>query len=80
MTTTPQNRNGWRKSSYSGSGNGDCVEVRWRKSSYSGGGNGDCVEVAFAAEQVGVRDSKNVSGPTLSFDPVVWRAFARSVG
>ncbi|MFE4827369.1 DUF397 domain-containing protein [Streptomyces sp. NPDC056672] len=47
---------GWRKSSYSGGDNGDCVEVTdvilasaltgWRKSSYSGPDNGDCVEVA----------------------------------
>lgn len=34
----------WFKSSYSSSGDGDCVEVAldWRKSSYSG----DCLEVA----------------------------------
>jgi hypothetical protein len=37
----------WRKSSYSGSSGGNCVEVAsWRKSSYSGGSGGDCVEVA----------------------------------
>jgi hypothetical protein len=36
----------WRKSSYSGNGDMDCVEVAtWRKSSYSGNGGGDCVEV-----------------------------------
>lgn len=94
MTITPQERQSWRKSSYSNA-NGDCVEISWRKSSYSGangecvevswrksrhsGVNGECVEVAFAAEQVGVRDSKNSGGPTLSFSPTVWRAFARSM-
>src|SRR5947209_79221 len=38
----------WRKSSYSGTNGGDCVEVAevWRKSSYSGGNGGDCVEIA----------------------------------
>jgi uncharacterized protein DUF397 len=38
----------WRKSSYSDSSGGDCVEVavEWRKSSYSGPGGGECVEVA----------------------------------
>jgi Domain of unknown function (DUF397) len=38
----------WRKSSYSGSNGGDCVEVAevWRKSSYSAGNGGNCVEVA----------------------------------
>ncbi len=65
----------WRKSSYTAGGNGACVEVEWRKSSYSGGGNGACVEVAVSTELVGVRDSKNVSGPTLAFRPIVWRAF-----
>ncbi|MEU1949410.1 DUF397 domain-containing protein [Streptomyces sp. NPDC059474] len=42
----------WFKSSYSGGGGGDCVEVAftqldWSKSSYSGGGGDNCVEVAF---------------------------------
>jgi hypothetical protein len=48
----------------------------WRKSSYSGGGDNDCVEVAFAASAVGVRDSKNASGPTLAFSPTAWRNFS----
>ncbi|MFF8553218.1 DUF397 domain-containing protein [Streptomyces sp. NPDC015501] len=40
----------WRKSSYSGSTGGECVEctvtdgAAWRKSSYSGTNGGDCVE------------------------------------
>jgi Domain of unknown function (DUF397) len=66
----------WRKSSYSGGGNGGCVEMTWRKSSYSGGsGNGNCVEVAVGAEAIGVRDSKNVTGPTLEFTVDQWRTF-----
>ena len=66
----------WRKSSHSGgSGNGNCVEMTWRKSSYSGGGNGDCVEVAVSTEMIGVRDSKNVTGPTLEFSVDQWRRF-----
>lgn len=65
----------WRKSSYSGSGNGDCVEVAWRKSSYSGGGNGDCVEVAVSPTGVDVRDSKNVTGPILGFPVDRWQRF-----
>jgi hypothetical protein len=38
----------WRKSSYSGSEGGACVEVAalWRKSSFSGDEGGACVEVA----------------------------------
>jgi Domain of unknown function (DUF397) len=40
---------GWRKSSYTGNGGANCVEVSvWRKSSYSGNGGGTCVEVGTA--------------------------------
>ena len=45
------------------------------KSSFSGGGGSDCVEVTFVQVGVGVRDSKNASGPTLRFGPEAWRAF-----
>jgi hypothetical protein len=39
----------WRKSSYSTSNGGECVEVGiWRKSSYSNVNGGDCVEVGAA--------------------------------
>jgi hypothetical protein len=51
----------------------------WRKSSYSSDNPvGSCVEVAFVAEAVGVRDSKNTSGPTLAFPPTAWRSFTAS--
>ncbi len=74
---THNDQGGWRKSSYSGGGGGSaCVEVSWRKSSSSAGGTGgNCVEVAFVGREVGVRDSKNVSGPRLSFPGTTWRAF-----
>jgi hypothetical protein len=38
----------WRKSSHSGSGGTECIEVAafWRKSSYSGGEGQMCVEAA----------------------------------
>jgi len=65
----------WRKSSYSGATNGDCVEVAWRKSSFSGATNGNCVEIAFNVEAVAVRDSKDSAGPVLQFSPVQWRVF-----
>ena len=55
---------GWRKSSFSGSNGGSCVEVAWRKSSFSGGNGGNCVEVAFTIGAL--RDSKNPSGPVLT--------------
>jgi hypothetical protein len=65
----------WRKSSFSGGGNSDCVELAWRKSSFSGEGQSNCVEVAPADGAVLVRDSKNVTGPVLAFPVVQWRAF-----
>lgn len=67
----------WRKSSHSGgSSNNNCVEVAWQKSSYSGGSsNNDCVEVAVGHEVVGVRDSKNATGPALAFPAAHWARF-----
>lgn len=66
---------GWRKSSYSGT-QGQCVEVglAWRKSSYSGS-TGQCVEVAAGSAVVGVRDSKNSTGPVLAFPAGGWARF-----
>jgi hypothetical protein len=68
----------WFKSSYSGTGGGNCVEaaVAWRKSSYSGTGGGACVEVAACPDTVHVRDSKDIAGPQLGFAPAAWVAFA----
>jgi hypothetical protein len=41
----------WRKSSYSSSNGGACIEVGvWRKSSYSSGNGGNCVEVGTAVD------------------------------
>ncbi|WP_329118194.1 DUF397 domain-containing protein [Streptomyces sp. NBC_01465] len=67
----------WVKSSYSSSSNGnDCVEVAWVKSSYSSSGDGnDCVEVATTPRTIHVRDSKNTTGPQLTFTSAPWFAF-----
>ena len=66
----------WRKSSVSDQAGSSCVEVAfWRKSSFSGEGGSDCIEVAFAQTVVAVRDSKNASGPRLTFGPEAWRSF-----
>ena len=53
----------------------DRRELRWQASSRSGGGN--CVEVAFekAAGLVHMRDSKNRSGPVLTFDLAAFQEF-----
>ncbi|HEV2782317.1 MAG TPA: DUF397 domain-containing protein [Actinophytocola sp.] len=48
--------------------------ISWRKSSFSGT-QGNCVEVAQAPARVLVRDSKNISGPTLTFSAAEWRDF-----
>lgn len=37
----------WRKSTYSDSNGGACVEVGWRKASYSDSNGGNCVEVGW---------------------------------
>ncbi|OWA08029.1 DUF397 domain-containing protein [Streptomyces sp. CS113] len=73
----------WRKSSYSGSNGGDCVEctvsqgATWRTSSYSGNTGGDCVEVADNCPTgvVPVRDSKNPSGPVVTVGAGAWQSF-----
>lgn len=73
----------WFKSSYSSSGDGDCVEIAlsWRKSSYSSGGDGDCVEVAACPTTVHVRDSKDKGGPQLAVPAPAWAEFvAYAVG
>ncbi|WP_433522120.1 DUF397 domain-containing protein [Nocardia pseudovaccinii] len=55
--------------------NVDLSGAKWFKSSRSGGGK-DCVEVAFLeGGHVGVRDSKNPTGPALVFAPGEWDTF-----
>jgi hypothetical protein len=72
---------GWRKSSYTGNGGGNCVEVSaWRKSSYTGNGGQNCVEVAcHRSHVVAVRDSKDAQGPVLPLAPDGWREFTDRV-
>jgi hypothetical protein len=70
----------WRKSSYSGPNNGNCVEVTaWRKSTYSGPNNGDCVEVGGAGPVVMVRDTKDRAGAVLTFGPGAWQRFVATI-
>jgi hypothetical protein len=69
----------WRKSSYSDTGGGTCVEValttEWRKSSVSQGGGSDCVEVALSVTGALLRDSKDPSGGEVRLPVHAWRRF-----
>ncbi|MFI6312173.1 DUF397 domain-containing protein [Nocardia fusca] len=57
----------------------DLSGAQWFKSSHSGTGD-DCVEVAWLeGGQVGVRDSKNPTGPALIFTPGEWDVFRAAV-
>ncbi|UGT43159.1 DUF397 domain-containing protein [Nocardia yamanashiensis] len=59
--------------------NADLYDADWFKSSHSSAG-GECVEVAFlSGEAVGVRDSKNPTGPALIFAASEWDAFTAEV-
>ncbi|MFI8510412.1 DUF397 domain-containing protein [Streptomyces sp. NPDC085460] len=50
-------------------------ELDWFKSSYSNGGGETCVEVATTPATIHVRDSKNTTGPRLTFAPAAWAGF-----
>lgn len=57
----------------------DLTGAVWRKSSRSNNG-GNCVEVADNLSRlVGLRDSKDPTGPVLAFDPSAWSAFVQAV-
>ncbi|MEW2442726.1 DUF397 domain-containing protein [Micromonospora marina] len=57
----------------------DLSIATWRKSTRSNNG-GDCIEVADnLPDIVGVRDSKNPTGPALTFEPRTWEAFVSGV-
>ncbi|MFI7551969.1 DUF397 domain-containing protein [Micromonospora sediminimaris] len=52
----------------------DLTGAAWRKSTRSA--SSECVEVADNLPGVvGVRDSKDATGPVLTFDPTAWRRF-----
>jgi hypothetical protein len=54
----------------------DLSRAEWRKSSRSGTGP-NCVEVAPVGPLTAVRDSKNPTGPTLTYPVSSWMAFLR---
>ncbi|MFJ6199307.1 DUF397 domain-containing protein [Micromonospora sp. NPDC092111] len=57
----------------------DLTDAIWRKSTRSNNG-GDCVEVADNLPAVvGLRDSKDPTGPTLTFAPNAWAIFVQGI-
>ena len=57
----------------------DLTGAAWHKSSRSSD-NGACVEVADnLPDVIAVRDSKDPTGPTLTFTPTEWAAFLGGV-
>ncbi|MET7817593.1 DUF397 domain-containing protein [Micromonospora zamorensis] len=54
----------------------DLTGAVWRKSTRSGDNGGNCVEVATnLTEVVAVRDSKDSTGPLLTFTTQAWTDF-----
>jgi hypothetical protein len=64
MSDFPIREEDWRKSSFSDSNGGECVE--WAPAHAASGA-------------VPVRDSKTPNGPTLTFFPAAWTAFVNAV-
>ncbi|MEU9508456.1 DUF397 domain-containing protein [Micromonospora sp. NPDC048170] len=57
----------------------DLTGAIWRKSTRSNNG-GECVEVADNLPGVvGLRDSKDPTGPMLTFTPAAWVTFVQGV-
>ncbi|MEV0176786.1 DUF397 domain-containing protein [Streptomyces sp. NPDC050803] len=52
------------------------TELHWFKSSYSdSSAPGDCIEIAPTPTTIHIRDSKNTTGPRLTFPPTAWADF-----
>nr|WP_030919264.1 DUF397 domain-containing protein [Streptosporangium amethystogenes] len=58
----------------------DLSKTVWKKSSLSGGSGGNCVEIAGNLPgAIAIRDSKNPTGPALTFTSAEWCTFLNSV-
>ncbi len=74
----------FRKSSFSGTNGGNCVEIAWvdvpfRKSSFSDTNGGNCVEIGVSRDLVGVRDSKSPTAGVLELPSSAWALFANDL-
>ncbi|MDK1475341.1 DUF397 domain-containing protein [Streptomyces sp. 549] len=54
-------------------------EAAWYKSSYSNDQGGSCVEIAPLTGEVGIRDSKDRTGPALVVPAAAWSAFVARI-
>lgn len=54
-------------------------ESAWFKSSYSNDSGGACVEIAGLTSLVGIRDSKDKTGPALVVPATAWSSFVELV-
>ena len=57
----------------------DMTPPAWRKSSYSGSSGDNCIETASQLGTVAVRDTKDPSGPQLTFAAGNWDRFLSRV-
>lgn len=53
--------------------------LKWTKSSYSGAQGGNCIEVGGHDSRVIVRDTKDITGPTLKFSADAWRQLVKQL-
>ena len=49
--------------------------LHWFKSSYSSDQGGQCLEVATSPRTIHIRDSKHITGPTLTVTRDSWTSF-----
>lgn len=53
------------------------TDLQWFKSSHSTDEGGNCVEVATRPHTVHIRDSTNLTVPSLRISPAAWSAFLK---
>jgi hypothetical protein len=54
------------------------LDTAWRKSTHSSN-NGSCVEVRRVAAAIEVRDTKDRTGPVLTFTTDSWQTFVAAI-
>nr|MDT0659515.1 DUF397 domain-containing protein [Micromonospora sp. DSM 115978] len=57
----------------------DLTNTGWRKSTRSDNNGGACVEIAELPHTTAVRDSKDHTGPVLTFTTAEWTTFIQQV-